>query len=144
MVDSSVLARKIAAVNDAIERIRQLLPSTAEELLKDRTAREVITLNLFVAIQECSALAAHWLADAGWDVPESYGEAFEVLGERGVLDGELARRLSSAAGLRNLIAHQYGVLDYQRIFELASLRLGDLNAFCEQLARRAAEPDGGR
>ena len=73
MVDSAVLARKIAAVRDAIERIRQLLPSTAEELLKDRTAREVITLNLFVAIQECAALAAHWLADAGWDVPESYG-----------------------------------------------------------------------
>jgi hypothetical protein len=31
--------------------------------------REVVILNLFVALQECLSLAAHWLADAGLDVP---------------------------------------------------------------------------
>jgi uncharacterized protein YutE (UPF0331/DUF86 family) len=142
MVDRSILARKIAAVRDAIERIRELLPATSEELRHDRTAREVITLNLFVAIQECVALATHWLADAGWGVPESYGEVFTALGERGVLDDDLAASLRSASGLRNLIAHQYGVLDYERVFELASSRLGDLSSFCEVLSRRASEEGG--
>ena len=75
-----------------------------------------------------------------------YGEAFRVLADRGVLDAELAGRLRSAAGLRNLIAHQYGVLDHERIFELASKRLIDLDAFCEELARlaRGAEEHSGR
>jgi uncharacterized protein YutE (UPF0331/DUF86 family) len=39
--------------------------------------------------------------------------------------------------LRNLVAHQYGILDSRRVFTLASERLDDLLAFCTQLADRA-------
>jgi hypothetical protein len=35
-----------------------------------------VVLNLFVAIQACLLLAAHWLADEGWDVPQRYGENY--------------------------------------------------------------------
>jgi uncharacterized protein YutE (UPF0331/DUF86 family) len=52
----------------------------------------------------------------------------------------LAMRLAAASGLRNLVAHQYGILDWRRVFTLASERLDDLLAFCAQLADRAREP----
>ncbi len=119
MVDSIVLARKVAAIRSAIERIRDVLPSSPETFLADRTAREVVTLNLFLALQESIALAMHWLADEGWDVPQTHGEAFAALAQRGVIDAPLASRLRAAAGLRNLIAHQYGVIDFSRIFAVA-------------------------
>lgn len=137
MVDSAVLARKLAAIRDAVGRVRDVLPDSVETFRSDRTAREVVTLNLFLALQESIALATHWLADAGWDVPHSYGEVFTVLADRGVLERELALRLRAAAGLRNLIAHQYGIVDVDRIFAIASNDLGDLLAFCQQLAQRA-------
>lgn len=137
MVDRAVLAEKIAAVRDAVARIREVLPPSGDELAADRTRREVVVLNLFVALQECLALATHWLADAGLDVPQGYAEVFRRLGERGVIDGELATRLAAAAGLRNLVAHRYAALDWRRIHELSATRLGDLLDFCEALARRA-------
>jgi hypothetical protein len=65
MVDRALLAAKIAAVEDAEARIQSTLPAEVDAFLADRTAREVVLLNLFVAIQECIALAAHWLADEG-------------------------------------------------------------------------------
>ncbi len=136
MVDKAVLANKLAAIRDAVARIREVLPASAERFRSDRTAREVVTLNLFLALQESIALATHWLADEGWGVPQSYGEAFTVLADRHVLDRDLAVRLRAAAGLRNLIAHQYGVLDFDRIFALASSDLDDLLSFCQQLAQR--------
>ena len=141
MVDRTVLAAKLAAVRDAVARIADVLPATSDEFRSDRTTREIVTLNLFFALQDCLALATHWLADAGWDVPRSYGEVFAVLGERGVLDRELAARLRAAAGLRNLIAHQYGILDYDLLFVAATEQRGDLLAFCEQLAQLAADED---
>lgn len=141
MVDKAVLAKKLATVRDAVARIGAILPSTAEEFHADRTAREVVTLNLFIALQDSIALATHWLADAGWDVPQSYGEVFTVLAEHEVLDAELASRLRAAAGLRNLIAHQYGALDFDRLFAFASSKLDDLQRFCEELARRAQSDD---
>ena len=60
-----------------------------------------------------------------------------MLADRGVLGRELALRLRAAAGLRNLIAHQYGVVDVDRIFAIASSDLGDLLAFCQEVAQRA-------
>lgn len=38
MVDEAVLARKIAAVQDAVDRIREVLPESLEGFLADRSA----------------------------------------------------------------------------------------------------------
>lgn len=140
MVDSAILAEKIASVRDAVARIREVLPPACDAFRADRTAREIVILNLFVALQECLALAAHWLSDAGMGVPHSYGQVFLRLGEQGIVDPGLAARLAAASGLRNLVAHRYGALDLDRIHEIASTRLEDLLALCETLARRASLP----
>ena len=142
MVDQTVLAAKVAAVADAVARVRQVQPQTPEDFRRDRTIREVVTLNLFVALQECLALATHWLADAGWSVPTSYGDVFRALADHGVLGHDLAGRLVSAAGFRNLVAHQYGVIDTDRLYAIASTDPSDLIEFCRVLADRArGQPD---
>jgi uncharacterized protein YutE (UPF0331/DUF86 family) len=137
MVDRAILASRIASVRDAVSRIREILPQEVEPFLTDRTLREVTVLNLFVALQDCLSLAAHWLADSGLDVPQGYAQVFERLGERGVIPADLARRLAAASGLRNLVAHRYGALDWRRIHEIASTRLDDLLAFCDTLAAKS-------
>lgn len=138
MVDKALLATKVAAIRDAVARIRAMLPSEPAAFVSDRTAREVVVLNLFVALQEALALATHWLADEGRTVPQSYRDVMLALGEQAVVSPELAARLAAASGLRNLVAHQYGVLDWNRIYEVASLRLDDLLEFCESLSRAAS------
>lgn len=137
MVDKILLATKVAAVRDAVGRIRAVLPPDCDAFVADRTTREVVVLNLFVALQDCVALAVHSLADQGLDVPQTYGDVFRRLGEQNVLPEDLAHRLAAASGFRNLIAHQYGVLDWARVHTIASERLGDLLAFCDELTRRA-------
>ena len=138
VVDAAIVAGKLAAIRDAVARVRQVLPREAGAFEADRTAREVVILNLFVALQETVSLATHWLADAGLDVPGSYREIFLALAERGRIPRDLAERLASAAGFRNLIAHQYGVLDPARVHAMASRELGDLLDFCEVVSREVA------
>ena len=76
-------------------------------------------------------------------MPHSYADVFTVIGDRDIIDRDLARRLRAAAGLRNLIAHQYGVLNVDRLFAIASNELDDLLGFCQQLAQRAEGSGGG-
>jgi hypothetical protein len=45
VVDRPILARKLAAIRDAVARIREVLPDSAETLREDRTAREIVVLN---------------------------------------------------------------------------------------------------
>jgi uncharacterized protein YutE (UPF0331/DUF86 family) len=139
VVDRALVAAKVAAVADATARVRAVLPSSSEAFVADRTLREVVTLNLFVAIQACLDLAAHWVADAGWEMPGTYADTFGMLAEHGVIQRELAARLAGAAAFRNLVAHQYGVLDARRIHAIAGSNLEDLDAFCATLARRISE-----
>lgn len=137
MVDRPFLAKQVATVRDAVARIRSVLPASREAFEADRTVREVVLLNLFVAIQACLDLAAHWLADEGWDVPQRYGEIFVAFADHGVIPRPLALRLVAAAGLRNLIAHQYGALEWARLYAIAaSPELDDLETFCAALAAR--------
>jgi uncharacterized protein YutE (UPF0331/DUF86 family) len=143
VVDRALLAAKIATVADATTRIRATLPSTVSAFVEDRTVREVVTLNLFVAIQACVDLTTHWVADEGWDMPATYADAFVALAGHGVIPRELATRLASAAAFRNLVAHQYGALDGRRVYALATSDPGDLDAFCAELARRASERASG-
>jgi uncharacterized protein YutE (UPF0331/DUF86 family) len=138
VVDKALLAKKVAAVRDAIARVRAVLPPSEDAFIADRTAREVVILNLFVAPQACLDLAAHWLADEGWDVPQRYPDIFMALADHRVLPQDLALRLAAASGLRNLVAHQYGVLDWSRVYAIASSEIGGLQAFCAALAAGAA------
>jgi uncharacterized protein YutE (UPF0331/DUF86 family) len=137
VVDSVLVAAKVVTVQDAIARVRDVLPKSVDSFIADRTAREVVTLNVFVAIQACLDLAAHWLSDAGRNVPATYADIFNALADQHVIPRDLATRLGTAAAFRNLVAHQYGVLDWQRVYALAHANLGDLETFCAMLADRA-------
>jgi uncharacterized protein YutE (UPF0331/DUF86 family) len=137
VVDRSLLARNVAVVRDAVARIRSVLPPSREAFEADRTVREIVVLNLFVGIQTCLDLAAHWLADEGWVVPQRYGEIFQALADQGIIPRPLAIRLVAAVGLRNLVAHQYGALEWARLYATAaSPALDDLEAFCAALAAK--------
>lgn len=138
MVDTAFVATKVGAIRDAVVRIRHVLPPEPAAFEADRTTREVVILNLFVALQETVSLATHWLADVGLDVPGSYREIFLALAGRGRISRDLARRLAAAAGFRNLVAHQYGVLDPGRVHAMASQELGDLLDFCDVVSREVA------
>lgn len=129
-----VLARKIAAVRSRTARVRELLPVTVDEFLSRRTEAEALILNLFLALQECSDLALHLVADRGLGVPGEPRAAFELLARNNVISPPLARKLSAAIGLRNRIAHEYGGLDLRKVYAAARDDLGDLDAYVDAVA----------
>jgi uncharacterized protein YutE (UPF0331/DUF86 family) len=134
-MSNEVLARKIAAIRARTARVRELLPSTAEQFLAQRTEAEALILNLFLALQECSDLALHLVADLGLGVPGEPRAAFEILARNDVLSPALAKSLSAAVGLRNRIAHEYGGLDLRKVYDAARDDLGDLEAYVDLLAK---------
>ena len=67
----------------------------------------------------------------------TYADVFRALAERDVLEHDLAARMAAAAGLRNLIAHRYGALDWALIHDVAGNHVEDLLRFCDVLADAA-------
>ena len=66
--------------------------------------------------------------------PNDDADAFSILAEAKIIDEPLSRRLLSAKGMKNIIAHQYGRIDDKIIFGAVTEELGkDVGNFIERV-----------
>ncbi len=134
MTDLILVSRKLGIMKQFIGRARRRLPRDVAELHRSEDLQDALAMSVLVALQEAIDIAFHVLADEGWGLPDAFGEAFKLLGERGVLSADLAERLSTAAGLRNRLAHGYASVDVDRFWRETPAGLDDLDAFSRSMA----------
>ena len=134
MVRRDVVATKVGRARVWANDAAAMLLNSLDAFLSDPKGRDLSLFYLFLAIQKCIDLAAHWVADEGWGEPDDAGSAFDVLADRGVIDRETATALRSAAGLRNRIAHGYALLDYGRVHREAQDGIPALRTFLVVIA----------
>ena len=137
MVRRDVAAARVARATTWLTDAARLFDQPPDSFVSSIPDRDLALFYLFLGIQECIDLAAHWVADSGWGPPDDAGSTFDVLAERGEIDPALAVALHQAAGLRNRIAHGYAMLDYRRVQAEANAGLPALRTFLTVVARAA-------
>ena len=129
------MLRRLAVTRGCLQRIETKRPWTLVEFLADADAQDVVLRNLQVAIQACLDCASHIISEKGWELPGSSVGTFQVLARHGLLEAELAQRLTLALRLRNLLVHAYDSLSLERIYETYQEDLTDLEEFCRAVER---------
>lgn len=133
MVDAERVRRRLAELDRRLASLRGLVELGRERYLADADVRTLAERHLQIALQAALDVALHIAAEDAGRTPEDYGDAFVLLGELGVLDPDLARRLRAPAGMRNVLVHGYAELDEALVW--AALEdLGDLDAFAQQVS----------
>jgi hypothetical protein len=77
----------------------------------------------------------HLGADAGLPQAATYQDAFRRLAEADFLDRALAERLAAWAGFRNVLAHFYATVNYDRVHDALS-EISDLERFAAVVSAR--------
>jgi uncharacterized protein YutE (UPF0331/DUF86 family) len=134
MVDANVVASKLRELDERIARVRAHLPAESSALAANRDALELVSFNLMLAVQACLDIASHLIADEAWPPASSLADAFQRLGEQGVVAPATAAALRRAAGLRNLIAHGYAEANPDLLYAAASSGLPDLQRFASEVS----------
>lgn len=137
MVKPEVVRRKIGLAASRLEKAEALLSRPPEEFLANEDQQDLASFHLMQAIQECIDLAAHWLSDEGWDLPDDAASLFKVLASHQGIDRALAVSLGQAVGLRNRIAHGYSSVDHERILTEYKKGLENLRRFLVAVASEA-------
>jgi uncharacterized protein YutE (UPF0331/DUF86 family) len=143
MVDRALLSVKVAELADRIARARSRCPATVDELRADRDALDLVSFNLMLAVQACSDIASHLIADEGWPAAQSLAAGFNRLRDQGVISPATAAAVTRAVGLRNVVAHGYGGINPAMVHAAATAGVRDLEAFARDVATWAASRDGG-
>jgi uncharacterized protein YutE (UPF0331/DUF86 family) len=120
-----LLTELVGSVSD-LKRYRASV--TREDLRTNRDTQHMVLHALYVATQSALDLAMHLGADAGLPQAETYQDAFRRLGEAGWLEPPLVERLAAWAGFRNVLAHLYATVDYDRAYD-ALTDVSDLERF---------------
>jgi uncharacterized protein YutE (UPF0331/DUF86 family) len=141
LTDPALVARKLAMLTDHVGRLRERRPGDVETLRGALLLQDGIALSLLVAVQEAVDIALHVAAEAGWGIPSSYREAFELLARHGVIEQSLAASMANAAALRNRIAHGYATLDVDRLWHELPAGIATLESFASAIARYLAGAD---
>lgn len=137
MVRRDLIARKVGRATAWLEQVDEVLSRPPSELAQDSKSRDLAAFYLFLAIQECIDLAAHWVTDEKIPPPEDAASTFDTLAERGLISWENAELMRGATGLRNLIGHGYAELDHERMRAEAQNGVAGLREFLVAVSEAA-------
>jgi len=133
-MDADVIAAKLESLRRCISRVEARCPATAAALATDVDAQDTVALNLSRAVQLCVDLALHRISTGGDAAPATMGGAFDTLVANGTLGSELAKRMKSAVGFRNLAVHQCEAMDCAIVHAICTRHLDDFRMFARVIA----------
>jgi uncharacterized protein YutE (UPF0331/DUF86 family) len=142
-VNAELIRTKATAIRRNIERITRLASLPDEQFWSDERNIETVKLWLIELVQDAADLCNHLAARLAHQVPLSYPECFEMLGDEGILEKSLADSLRAMARFRNLLVHRYWDVDDQRVLQIARTQLDDLEQFLEAVGRITGIRDDG-
>ncbi len=137
MVDINIIIKKINSINHNLKRIEKYKNITLEEFLKNEDIKDIVTHNLFVMIQHIIDIGTHIIADENMDEPVFVSDIAHILSKEEVLPENLVKPMQSMIGLRNIIAHVYGDIDFKIIYKIIMTNVNDVYLFLESIIKYA-------
>jgi len=89
-----------------------------EVFKKDLDKQNSICYNMLIAIQTAIDLGNSIIEERKLEAASTYSEVFEILAKNRILPRGLAKKLSSLARFRNVLAHLYWKIDYKRVYKV--------------------------
>jgi uncharacterized protein YutE (UPF0331/DUF86 family) len=135
MVSENIIKKKTNAIRHCLVRIRVYRNLSLEEFLADEDARDIVTHNLFIMLQNVIDIGTHLISDLGLEEPDYLGEIPELLVKEKIIADQLKKPLKAMIGLRNIIAHEYGDLNFDIIYKILQEELDDVNQFLADIIK---------
>lgn len=137
MVDISRATRILAHLANDLVYLHEL--ATQRSLTASDRHRLNGAKYRFITVIEASIdVSMHLIASEAWGVPKANADAMNLLADNGVVTAELAGQMRDAVGFRNLLVHEYDIVDDERV--LGHLDdLGILDEFVGSVGRWISE-----
>lgn len=136
MVDERVVSQKLEQIEQYHSELTSKQQSLSrEDLLRNTTEQRAVERMFENAIQACADLSKHIAAQEFDFSGESSKDAILILGRAEVINEETTNTLIAAVGFRNVLAHQYGEVNHDEVYETLQSGLDVYDSFSQQVAQ---------
>lgn len=114
--------KKVKLIDDLqhyLQDLEEILPDEEEEFLRSKAAQYSVSMLLMNVINCCLDLGSGVVNIRQLGYPENYRDIFSLLEKNHLISSTLAKQLKNLVGLRNLLAHEYGEIDFSLLYEQA-------------------------
>jgi uncharacterized protein YutE (UPF0331/DUF86 family) len=105
-----------------------------DDIKNDKVDEWGLRYGLFESIQIIIDLACSIVSEKNLGIPKNYSDCISLLTKNNYLDKELSSRILSMIGLRNLLVHEYGIIDVDKLYEYLD-HLQDIKDFAAAVSR---------
>jgi len=134
-VDKEMITAKFSDLNRNLKELHKLRDSRLSELASSLSKQWAVLHGLQVSIQIIIDVGNHILAAIGENAIDEYVDVIDKLGENRIIPGKFAVRIRGMAGLRNILVHEYDVIDLKKVYEILQKNLGDFYQFVRCINR---------
>ena len=136
MVDRFVVDARIAKIRQYVALLRRIEgQSDQKTFVHDPLIYGNAERYLQLAIQCVLDISNHIVADLRLNLPADNKELFEILAAQKILSKALSVKLTSMAGFRNILVHEYLEIDRSRVYSVLKKDLGDFEKFIRAVAK---------
>ncbi|QGN07407.1 DUF86 domain-containing protein [Halorhabdus sp. CBA1104] len=135
MVDEEVVVTKLEQVNEFAHDLEEMRGLSKDQYVSDIVIQRAVERTFMNLIQSCIDLAQHIRAAEDLTAARTSKEEIEALGKEGIISAETQERLEEAVGFRNVLAHRYGDVDHETVYEVLHEDLHWFEQFQQEVAQ---------
>lgn len=129
MVRTSIILKKVSHIRHNLSRLREKKNVPINAFKDDLDVQDIVLHNLQLAVQGVIDIGSHIISDEGWGIAGSLNEIFYILQDKGVIKREMAEKMVSMVGFRNILVHEYQDVDLDIVHNILSKRLKDIDNY---------------
>lgn len=118
MVDEAVVADTLRYVDRYLDDLEEMRGLSKDEYLDDMVTQRAVERTLMNLIQACIDVASHIRAAEDLSPSGTSKREMEALDDAGVISSETQAKMEEAVGFRNVLAHRYGEVDHDIVYDV--------------------------
>ena len=127
------IEQKKGRISEYVSFLRDIEEDCLDRFNTDPIYRGALLHYLYLMADSCIALAGLIIKYKALRPPQTYAEAFDILGANHILDPEFAYSFAKIAGFRNFLAHDYENIDSQRICGYLQSGIDEVEQYLSQI-----------
>jgi len=127
------IQQKQARILEYVQLIKSIQDDCLQRFDADPLYRGALLHYLYLMADSCIALAELVIKHNNLRLPQTYSEAFDILGDNHILNPEFAHSFARIAGFRNFLAHDYERIDGQRICQSLISGMDDVERYVHEV-----------
>lgn len=134
-LDEQLIHRKAKLIEEDLQKLIPYQKTGEDAYLKNEAVQLAVERLMERIIGRLIDINYHVLKEKFSKLPVDYFDSFLALSKEGIVSHDLARTVAKSVGLRNILAHEYDIIDPTKVYEAIGNALSQIPQYLQTILK---------